>query len=473
MITIKQQQLFKTEEPDIAAGVSNKFKNYDASLYDNNNMNLLTQILNSRNRKQELKKSREFVWSTGLLYRLIKLKVDFICSGFEPIHEDEKIEKYYKDLYKDLKVDNFIKNLSFENEVIGEAYTFYNWDGDEPNNIALLNPELVKTKSALGEDFIYLKPSDSIRNLLNSNNPEEVKRVRKLIPDKVIPKWEKGKAVLLDKETSQRYFGLKAYHEQYAHSPLEPIKKDLMLLHELIDADYSVAKKIKNLITHAKIGDKDVNDGITPQSVIEDVEKLFDQPNSNTLELFTQWFVDVEYPLPPIEEIFASEKYKDVRERILDWSGVGIFFSSDSSSYASGHLKVKPAKQEVENGRDLIKEALDDFNLMVAKKKGFTTYNGYKTPKIKFNKNALTNDKFILETVKFLFTYGLLSEEEVVEEFGYDFVRQMKKKKDNAEYGDDIELHFEPSQGLSENDDDSDSEKSDPEKDSGNGTPRR
>ena len=431
-----------------------KADSFAQEFHRRDNAKLLNQILKNKSREDIIKDAREYVWSIGLLYRLIKIKVDFICSGFKVVSQDDEVEEKYKELYDKLDINEFIKNFAFEQLVIGESYPFYNWGNDGIKNVSLLNPELTKVKTVLGEDLVYLKPSQDIKSLMNSDNERERQVLNNIVPRDVLNQWEDGKYAVLPEDVADRYAELKAYHEKYAHSPIEPIFPDLKLLSELISADYGVAQKLSQLITHIKVGDENFRDGKqVPPDVIDKVEELFNNPNSSSQTIFSQWFISAEHISPPIEEIFGSEKYQDVVRRIVQWSGLGIFIDTGDagSSYASGYLKTKPIQQEIDNYRELIKRVLNDFNQLVAEKHGWKTYgDNLKTPNIKFDSNALKEESDVLQVVQFLYQYGLLSEEEVLEEFGYDIARQMDKKEEaQEEYYEKMTLPFEPSQNQS------------------------
>lgn len=400
-----------------------------------------------RDKAKVQRKARKYVWSTALLYAITKIKCDFISAGFDVVHEDKKVEKYYKDLYKKIGMKKFVKNWSFEYLVPGEVVPFTNWKNNEPNYITILNPELVEIKNVFGKDFIYLKPDIDVEQLLSSENPEIEKELRKIIPIKILEEWKKGKSAYIS--DVKRYTNMKAYHEKYAHSPIEPIFADLEILHTLQEADFATARKLKQLFLHVKVGNEKFNNGkAVDKKLIEATEKLFTDPYK-TAELVSQWFIDADYVIPDLS-IFGNEKYESVITRILWWSGIQILFNN-GGSYSEGTIKLKPFKQEVENVRGEIKDFLDEFNTEIAKRQGLTYYKDLKVPRVKFSKTALDDQKTVNEMLRFLYSNGVLSMEELHDQTGYDFKIQMKQKKDeNEKYRDTgiVEPLFEPSQGL-------------------------
>lgn len=397
-----------------------------------------------------IKKAREYFWNIAILYAIIKQKVDFVSAGFKIIHEDDKVHEYYNDLYfKKLDMEQFVRNASLSHFRIGQWTPYTNWRKGEPNYITLLDPTRLNVKTAFGKDFIYIKPDPEVQKLLQDDDPKVRAELRKIIPEKYLREWEKGNAVYIP--GLKRYVNLKAYDEKEVHSPIEPIYADLHIMEILQDADFRTAQKLKQLFLHIKVGDPEFNNGKSvDKKVIEGVQQLFDDPYKSA-ELFTQWFVDLQWKIPDLE-IFSNKKYESVITRILQWSGMEVMFSSDSS-YSEGSIRVKSLKQDIENTRKEIKKYLDKFNEEVALKSphAFLRQRGSgkpKLPRIKFENNTLDDPNQVAEMLKFLYNTGTLSIEELHDETGYDFKYQIHKKENEKDLEDKIYVHHEPSQGM-------------------------
>jgi hypothetical protein len=237
---IKQSSLFGEEEYDIAP--SNRLDHdfdYKPSLLDR---------VRPVDRKQKIKKAIDYFWGNGLLYRIIKRKVDLTVSGFKVIHNDDKLNRKYQELNKKMNIETFVKRLLFQYFTIGEYYPYDYWRGNKPMFLTLLNPELVKTETALGKDFIYMRPSNSIRRIMNRDD-QSTKELKKIMPTKLYKEWKKGKEAYL--KDAKRYSNLRQYHEQNAHLPVEPIFNELQTMETLQEADYATARKLRQLILFA------------------------------------------------------------------------------------------------------------------------------------------------------------------------------------------------------------------------------
>ena len=405
-----------------------------------------------KGRKRKLEELRNYVWEIGLLHRIIKMKVDFIAAGFEIVHEEDGVEEFYNEIYKELNIEEFIKNAAFEHEVIGEWYPYIGWNGEKPTMLTILDPKLVEVKSLMGRDIIFLHPSNTIQDLIMREDRDINARLLNHIPRRFRDAWKNGEPVMLDEQEGRRYTNLKAYHEKYAHSPLEPVIPDLEVLQTLISGDYSVATKIKNAILHIKIGDKDYNDGEPVDGdLIDKVEKIFKRP-SQAMELFTQWFISHDW-IAPDTDIFDSSKYESVYRRILDWSGLDVMIGEEGGGYARSYVKIKGFKQDVISARKTIRSFLNDLNIMIAERAEKRTYGGrLKVPEIKFSTTALKDDEDILNIVQFLYKHGMLSAEDTLDAFDYDFKAQIRKKEQEEENYETMRIPFEPSQGLLGND---------------------
>lgn len=448
MIIAQQLTLF---EDDKNINVGNYTKNYNIPPSDYERLDGLMPSLIDKvkpsNRKYTLKKAREYVWTTAILYAIIKMKCDFVSSGFRIVHENDKVHNYYNKLYDELDIETYVKNSAFEYFVSGEWVPYFNFKNGKPNYVTIFNPELVEIKTAMGKDFVFLHPPENVQELLRSEDPEVQKAIRKVIPRKYREKWKEGKKVYI--EDAKRYTNLKAYHEKYAHSPIEAIFPDLEIMRTLQEADYATARKLKQLFLHVKVGNEKFNKGKpVPKKVMDKVESIFEQPYKSA-ELITQYFVEMEFVTPDVE-IFGNEKYESVITRILQWSGVEVFFAREGTSYSEGTIKLKPLKQEVENARKEIKKSLEQFNKRIANEQGMTYYGNPKIPRILFDNSALDDEGKINEMLKFAYNHGTVSVQKLHDELGYDFEFEMKRKQEEKqEHFDDVQVLFEPNQGMS------------------------
>lgn len=434
---IKQSSLFGEEEYDIAP--SNRLDHdfdYKPSLLDR---------VRPVDRKQKIKKAIDYFWGNGLLYRIIKSKVDLTVSGFKVIHNDDKLNRKYQELNKKMNIETFVKRLLFQYFTIGEYYPYDYWRGNKPMFLTLLNPELVKTETALGKDFIYMRPSNSIRRIMNRDD-QSTKELKKIMPTKLYKEWKKGKEAYL--EDAKRYSNLRQYHEQNAHLPVEPIFNELQTMETLQEADYATARKLRQLILHVKVGNKNFNNGApVNQGILDDVKDYFDDKQlSRSMEMFTQYFVDAEYIYPDIE-IFSSEKYSGVKESIVDWSNMGFLLDGSSSYSESGH-KVKTLKDSLIEARTMVKKTLNEFYEEYARRNNLTYFKEYKTPQIMFNKDPLMDPELRWKIDSFLYQAGLLSIESLMKKYDYNSKKQIEKKIEEQEYEGKLYPLFESNQNL-------------------------
>lgn len=403
-------------------------------------------------RKEKIRLSRQLVWEIGILYKIIQMKVDFIVDGFRLYHEDDDIQELFEEINDKIGLEEYIRNAAFEHEVIGEWYPFLNWNSnDELSNLTILNPEQVIVKSIFGEDMVYLKPTKEIQNLLNHADDEIKKRVRRIVPQRFYEKWSKGKKVLLDDDEVLRYVNQKAYHEEYAHTPIEPIFDDLALLTMYKESDYSISYKTKKAILHVTVGDENFNDGEAVDSeLLDEAEDLFSGPGESH-EVFTQWFMEPSWIIPDTD-VYYPEKYEPVMRSILEWSGLGVFLS-DEGSYSDAEIKATGFYQDIKSTRKKIRKSIIDIYKTIAEKQGIKTYgDNLQYPEVKFSNTTLQSNDEKLETVRFLYKHGLLSPDTVLDDFGYSFeeesdIRNEEGKKEK--YLKDIAVPFEPSQDIS------------------------
>ncbi len=411
----------------------------------------LRNLFKSRlSREQKIKLSRDFVWGVGLLYRIIMLKVAYIVDGLRVYHEDPNIEKQYKEINERLDIKQYAENAAFEHEVVGEWYPYLSWRGDELAKLTILNPTEIKVKSVFGKDLIYLKPNPEIVNLINDPDEEVRKRVREVIPTKYYQKWSKGKEVLFDEDEIFRCTNQKAYHENYARTPIEPVFDDLALLSMYKESDYSVAYKIKKAILQVKVGDKDLFEGEpVDDEILEQAEKLFQNP-SESAEIFTQWFMDAKWIIPD-GDVYSPEKYKPVIDRIIAWSGLDAFLGEDNNQ-GSAEIKSNMLYEDIKKARQEIRDSIHKIYKKIAEKKGIKTYgDNLKLPKVKFSNLNLMSNADTLETITFLYKHGLLSPETALDTYDFDFDEEINIKSEEGKkekYLEYVTVPFEPSQDV-------------------------
>jgi len=266
------------------------------------------------------------------------------------------------------------------------------------------------------------------------------------MPTKLYKEWKKGKEAYL--EDAKRYSNLRQYHEQNAHLPVEPIFNELQTMETLQEADYATARKLRQLILHVKVGNKNFNNGApVNQGILDDVKDYFDDKQlSRSMEMFTQYFVDAEYIYPDIE-IFSSEKYSGVKESIVDWSNMGFLLDGSSSYSESGH-KIKTLKDSLIEARTMVKKTLNEFYEEYARRNNLTYFKEYKTPQIMFNKDPLMDPELRWKIDSFLYQAGLLSIESLMKKYDYNSKKQIEKKIEEQEYEGKLYPLFESNQNL-------------------------
>lgn len=450
---VKEEEGYKVGK---ASSVFNRYYNYTSDdLYQqfvSGNKPSLRNLFKTRmTREQKIKLSRDFVWGVGLLYRIMMLKVAFIVDGLRVYHEDDKIEEKYREINEEIDIEQYAKNAAFEHEVVGEWYPYLSWQGEELTKLTILDPEQIKVKSVFGKDLIYLKPNSEIANLINDPDPEVRKRVRKILPSKYYKNWKEGKEVLFDEDEIFRCTNQKAYHENYAHTPVEPIFDDLALLSMYKESDYSIAYKIKKAILQVKVGNKDLFDGEpVPEKILDMAEKLFQNP-SESAEVFTQWFMDAEWIIPD-GDIYSNEKYAPVIDSIIGWSGMSAFIGEGSGAQASAEIEASMFYEDVKKARKEIRKSILEIYKRIAEKKGIKTYgDNLQLPKVKFSNLNLMSNEDKLNTIEFLYKHGLLSPDTTLETFDYDIQEEFKIKSEDGKkekYLDLITVPFEPSQDV-------------------------
>lgn len=455
---MNKEEANQNDDKEMKMGKASFYNNYNYNmneLYDQfigDTKPTLRNLFQTKvNRDDKIRLARNFVWGVGLLNKVIKLRTNYITKGFEIYCKDKEVEREFKNLNEEIDIEKYIKNSAWEHEVVGEWTSFINWNDNDIGNLTILDPQKIRAKSLFGQDLLFIEPPKEFLDIYNSSNKRAKKRLKNIIPKKYYDKWSKGQEVLIEEDSAERYFNQKAYHEKYSRSPIEPIFDDLALLSMYKESDYSVAYKIKKAILQVKVGNKDFNDGEPlDEEVIEQAEKMFKNP-SEASEIFTQWFMDAEWIIPD-SEVYYPEKYEPVIRSILEWSGLSVFLSEDSSYSGSGE-KMEGFYTSVSSARDEIKKSIIDIYKKYAEKNDIRDENGdLLYPQVNFSDKHLQTKEELRKRVQFLYNKGMLTPESALETFGFNYNKEKDIKSEDGkidEYLELINVPFEPSQDQS------------------------
>lgn len=236
--------------------------------------------------------------------------------------DDEKILRQYNELSEELDLFNVILGLSFEYELIGEAYPFAHWNKDlnRWDNITILNPDYVVVNEAYlaykNKIMIELEPDEDTKRLVHSSDQRDLE-LRAGLDPMIIRAVEEGTNIPIDSFSIAQIARKGSLYEPRGKSVVLRALKTLLYDDKLIELQQAIAD---NLITPRqiwKLGDPQ-NDYMPGEEEIEDFRALLDRlrgdPNA---QIVTHYGLNLELVgyNGKIQPIIQERQYNE--ERIL------------------------------------------------------------------------------------------------------------------------------------------------------------
>jgi hypothetical protein len=145
---------------------------------------------------------------------------------------------------------------------------------------------------------------------------------------------------------------------------------------------------------------------------------------------------EIEFVFPP-KDMFDDGKYQKVEKRIFWWSGVSeVIISGTESNFSSGSITIKKTISKVFKARQELAILFSNFFLHETIKKHIGIKNGYDV-KLEFDNNVLTDQRQLLEEVKFLYESAVLDPRSAAKELKRDAdtlkVSTIQSRKENEQ----------------------------------------
>lgn len=220
-----------------------------------------------------------------------------------------------------------------------------------------------------------------------------------------------------------------AYPIPYLYSAIEPLKHK----RNLRRMDYSIAARVISAIMQVRLGsdefpiteeDTDQFDSIKQQMMYrnsnnKDVERIF--------QLFTNHTVAIEWIFPPVDALLNENKYKDVNQDIifaLGFPKILITGETDRSNSSEAQYAAQSPVKTMNNFREKIIEVISYVVYEIAKQNNFKA-----APEVYFSPLQLAEYKTFMEGLVKLYETGNLSREAFSDYFGYNFIDELEKRK--------------------------------------------
>lgn len=232
---------------------------------------------------------------------------------------------------------------------------------------------------------------------------------------------------------------------------------DIVLRQMLESGDFAIAHFFKRVIQLIQHGEKAPGGtGVIPDrgptwTTDEDLAKLeeYFQLPSDTLRLFVDHTVKINYALPPAEAL-EPDKYKGPDQRIIRWGDVAdVIMTGEGGSYATGFLGIKKMVAKGEFTRRIVgEEVLAQFLMHPAMRGIFPRMIDDDTVRVLFDKQNLKEPSQLLDELTALYDRGAMSNDTFIEQLGFDPDTELQRKLEGEPMRTKWIPWYEPRQGM-------------------------
>jgi hypothetical protein len=293
-----------------------------------------------------------------------------------------------------------------------------------PSRYTVLNPLNIEIEGSpeFGLFTVMLSPSKQLVDALNSKDKNKNILLKDLPSDisKLIVRGEAGK-IPLPKEKVSLVQRMNQPYETWA-SPLAT--KALAAVHfknKMRQMDNKVVDGVINRIVKVTIGN-DVYPATTAQ--LQQLADIFQHPGKN-LTLFWNHTLNIEIIEPDLSAL-GLEKFEPVNKDIRDAFGISeVLLGSTDKSFASSAISIRAFIQNLEQGRQDVKEWVEGEYATIAEVMGFDTY-----PTIEFDSLSLADEPRMIRIFLQMIDHGVISYKAVMEKLGFDYDQQVSEMRD-------------------------------------------
>lgn len=190
---------------------------------------------------------------------------------------------------------------------------------------------------------------------------------------------------------------------------------------------------------HVKYGDPD-NEVLPDVSSLQLVSAVFKKAMTGSALAVTNNWCDASVIQPKTEDMFEYDKYKGVNADILSAGGIsGVIVSGrseDGSTFASAQVSMQTAAMRIKQAKDNFCEMMNKINLRLNGSSPAMPHSSEdRVPQFTFPPVDLAGTKAFQEACMKLWEKGVLSNETLLQTYGYDMGQEVERKKTEGQNG--------------------------------------
>jgi hypothetical protein len=397
-----------------------------------------------KSQKQAIKMCMDAYEKVGIIHNVIDLMGDFASQGIELLHEDPKIQNFYRKWFEKVggteRSERFLNYLYRTGNVIvyretglispkrTQRFKKAQADGfskDDPKarkrripvKYTFLNPLAVdvmddKASRVLNERQYVLKVGLSAGVLAKSQYKEKYSN----LPDNLKKKLQKNHEVPLNNDQIRVYHYKRDDWKTWSNPMIYPILDNVVTLEKMRMADLAALDGAISNVRLWRVGS--LEHKIPPKK--ENINKLRDilasHGGGGTLDLV--WGPEIEFKETnsQVFRFLGTEKYTPVLTAIYGGLGIPSTLTGSTSSsqqgYTNNFVSIKTLIERLEYGRELLKNFWSHEMEIVAKAMGYK-----KIPIIRFDSIILSDQAAEKKLLLDLADRNIISHETLIERF--------------------------------------------------------
>lgn len=369
-----------------------------------------------------------------------------IADDYKLVGANEKVKKKYLDYYKRISLNDKQASIFLQYYKYGNVYVYLMDDG----NIITLPVHMIRITNVMvnGEpvvEFNCRTIRDDLKQRIGSVQKDFLEDEDLEIRLRGFPR-EVREAVMNNLDYAQLnpantfvQQDLKEDWMRYAIPMIASCQKAFAKKELISQYENALINQGARSFVHVKYGDpKHVT--LPDRNALNAVSGVFKQAMTGTALAVTNNWCDAEVIQPKMDDMFEYDKYKGVNADILSAGGIsGIIVSGrsdDGSTFASAQVSMQTAAMRIKQAKDDVCEMMNKINKRLNGSSSAMPHSAEdQIPEFTFPPVDLAGSKAFQEACLKLWEKGVVSNETLLQTYGYDMGQEYERKKQEKSKG--------------------------------------
>lgn len=368
-----------------------------------------------------------------------------IAEPFRLVGANEKVKDKYLEYYERIHLRDKMESIFLQFYKYGNVYVYLMDDG----TIITLPVHLIRISNVMvnGEPVIEM----NCRSIRDDLKRQGQKAKKKWLEDEDLKVRLQG----FPKEVSEALNEGKDWVQQNPENTfvLQDLKEDWMRYAIPMVASCLKAFSKKELISnwenallilgahafvHVKYGDPQ-NQVLPVAGDLQQVSNIFRNAMTGSALAVTNNWCNATVIQPKTDDVFEYDKYKGVNSDILSAGGIsGVIVSGrseDGSTFASAQVSMQTAALRIKQAKDNFCEMMNKINKRLNGSSYLPHSANEHVPKFTFPPVDLSGSKAFQDACIKLWEKGLVSNETLLQTYGYDMGQEVERRKTEDKNG--------------------------------------